>query len=296
MNESSQPFPQVTAVQLVGATVSPPKPDIPANVAYAVVYTDGTFLTSALMNQAQTYLVNWLQLQNQLLYTPGVLNGLAVSNPSGNNLAVSGGAGFDELGNFVVLPDKSGAVTVPTSAANPCYVGIFYPTTVQSVSGQPNVQNMAGVLAVADTIEGLPQYSLLLAEIAITNGGVSGVTDRRTPVTSRLPANLDAATAAPVAAMRASTSRTLQGRVMVPSSALRGQGDSVAVTVPYNAQPTPGPAFSQPPHVLVTVRDALPYATAVSDVGVNDFRLTLTAVLAPQPDGAPIAVEWIAYV
>ena len=45
------------------------------------------------MNQAQAYLVDWLQLQNQLLYTPGVLNGLAVSQPGGNNLAVSGGAG-----------------------------------------------------------------------------------------------------------------------------------------------------------------------------------------------------------
>lgn len=296
MNEPSQSFPQATAVQLAGATGSPPTPVIPADIAYAVVYTDGTFLTSALMNQAQNYVVNWLQLQNQLLYTPGVLHGLAVSNPSGNSLAVSGGAGFDELGNFVVLPDKSGAVTVPTSAANPCYVGIFYPTTVQPVSGQPNVQNMAGVLAVADTIEGLPRYSVLLAEIATANGGVTGVTDRRTPVTSRLPANLDAATTAPMAVMRASTSRTLQGRVMVPSDPLRGQGDSVAVTVPYHTQPTPGPAFSQPPHVLVTVRGALPYATSVSDIGVNDFKLTLTAVLAPQSDGAPIAVEWIAYV
>jgi hypothetical protein len=296
MNQPSQSFPQTTAVQLAGATVPPPIPVIPANVAYAVVYTDGTFLTSALMNQAQTYFINWLQLQNQLLYTPGVLNGLAVSNPSGNSLAVSGGAGFDELGNFVVLADKSGAVTVPTSAANPCYVGVFYPTMPQPVSGQPNVQNMAGVLAVADTIESLPEYSLLLAEIAIANGGIAGVTDRRTPVTSRLPANLDAATAAPMAAMRSSGSSTLQGRVMVPSGPLRGQGDSVAVTVPFSAQPAPGPAFSQPPRVLVTVRGELPYATAVSDIGVNDFKLTLTAVLAPQADDAPIAVEWVAYV
>ena len=44
------------------------------------------------------------------------------------------------------------------------------------------------------------------------------------------------------------------------------------------------------------VGQPVPYATAVSDIGVTDFTLTLTAVLAPLPDGAPIAVEWIAYV
>lgn len=295
MNQPSQPSPQAITVQPAGASVPPPTPVISANVAYTVAYTDGTFLTSALMNEAQAYFVNWLQLQNQLLYTPGVLNGLEVSNPGGNSLAVSGGAGFDELGHFVVLPDSSGAVTVPTTAANPCYVGIFYPTTVQPVSGQTNVQNMAGMLAVADTIEGLPQYSLLLAEIAIANGGITGVTDRRKPVTSRLPANLGAAAVVPQA-LRSDGARTLQGRVMVPSGPLRRQGDSVAVTVPYGTQPAPGPTFSQPPRVLVTVRGALPYATAVSDIGVNDFKLTLTAVLTPLPDGAPIAVEWIAYV
>lgn len=295
MNQPSQPSPQAIVVQPSGASAPPPTPVIPANVAYTVVYTDGTFLTSALMNEAQTYFVNWLQLQNQLLYTPGVLNGLAVSNPSGNSLAVSGGAGFDELGHFVVLPDNSGAVTVPTTAANPCYVGIAYPATAQPVSGQTNVKNMAGSLAIADTIEGLPTHSLLLAEIAVANGGVTGVTDRRMPVTSRLPADLGTPMAVPQA-LRPDGARTMQGRVMVPSGPLRRQGDSVALTVPYSTQPTPGPAFSQPPRVLVTVHGALPYATAVSDIGVDDFKLTLTAVLAPLPDGAPIALEWIAYV
>ena len=295
MNQPSEPSPEATAVQLAGAAVLPPTPVIPANVAYTVVYTDGTFLTSGLMNEAQNYFVNWMQLQNQLLYTPGVLNGLEVSHPGGNGLAVSGGAGFDEQGHFVVLPDNSGAVTVPTTAANPCYVGISYPVAAQPVAGQTNVQNMAGLLAVADTIEGLPKSSVLLAEIAIANGGVTGVTDRRTPVISRLPANLGAPTAVPQA-LRPDGARTLQGRAMVPSGPLRRQGDSVVLTVPYHSQPTPGPAFSQPPRVLVTVRGAVPYATAVSDIGVTDFTLTLTAVLAPLPDGAPIAVEWIAYV
>jgi hypothetical protein len=295
MNQTSPPSPQAITVQPAGVSVSPPTPVIAANVAYTVVYTDGTFLTSALMNEAQSYFVNWMQLQNQLLYTPGVLNGLLVSNPSGNSLAVSGGAGFDDLGHFVVLPDNSGAATVPTTAANPCYVGISFPTTAQPVSGQTNVQNMAGVLTVADTLGGLPAHSLLLAEIAMANGGITGVTDQRMPVTSRLPANLGAAVVMPQA-LRAEGARTMQGRVMVPSGALRRQGDSVAVTVPYSAHRAPGPTFPEPPRVMVTVQGTLPYATAISDISGNEFTLTLTAVLAPLPDGAPIAVEWIAYV
>jgi hypothetical protein len=295
MNQSNPPSPRAISVRPAEVSVPPPTPAIAANVAYTVVYTDGTFLTSALMNEAQSYFVNWMQLQNQLLYTPGVLNGLVVSNPSGNSLAVSGGAGFDDLGHFVVLPDNSGAATVPTTAANPCYVGISFPTTAQPVSGQTNVQNMAGVLTVADTLGGLPSHSLLLAEVAMANGGITGVTDQRMPVTSRLPADLGAAAVMPQA-LRAEGGRTRQGRVMVPSGALRRQGDSVVVTVPYGTHAAPGPAFPQPPQVLVTVQGPLPYATSISDIGLNDFTLTLTAVLAPLSDGAPIAVEWIAYV
>ena len=296
MNQSDPSSPHAITVAPAAAPVPPPPaPVIPANTAYSVVYTDGTFLTSALMNQAQTYFVNWLQLQNQLLYTAGVLNGLVVSNPSGNSLAVSGGAGIDDLGRFVVLPDNSGALTVPTTATNPCYVGIVYPTAPQAVTGQSNVWNMAGTLVLANTKAGLPAHSLPLAQIAMANGAITGVTDQRMPVDTRLPANLGMLPVTPPA-LRDAGARTVQGTVMVPSGPLRQQGDQVQVSVPYSSQALPASMFDQPPRVLVTVRGAVPYATAVSEVDTTRFKLTLTAVHAPLPDNAPIAVDWIAYV
>jgi hypothetical protein len=294
MNPSDPQLPQAVSVTPTPLVPPPPVPVIAADVAYGVVYTDGAFLTSAMMNQAQTYFVNWLKLQNQLLYTAGVLNGLVVSHPGGNSLAVSGGAGIDEQGCFVVLPDNSGAVTVPSTPAKTWFLGIAYPSPPPPGGGQPNVVNTAGVLAFANTKEGLPLHSLLLAEIAMANGVVTGVTDRRIPVDSRLPANLGAAQVAPQA-LRAHAARMFQGKASVPIGALRQQGDRVRVSVPYSVAPLPAPPFDQPPRVLVTVLGAEPYATAVSEVDTTGFQLTLTAIHAPKPDVAEITVEWIAH-
>jgi len=282
----------VTVMPATPLVPPPPVPVIPANIAYSVVYTDGTFLTSALMNQAQNYLIKWLQLQNQLLYTTGVLNGLQVSHPSGNALAVSGGAGFDEQGRFVVLPDNSGALTVPTTAANPCYVGISYPPPPPP--GPSNVHDMAGVLAYADTINGLPQYSLLLAEIAMANGTITGVTDRRTPVDTRLPANLGVTPEAPQA-LRANRMMIRNGQILVPIGGLRQQGDRQLVPVSFSEPHLPPPPFKQPPRVMVTVIGDNPYATATSNITLTGFDLTLTAILPPTPGVTQLVVEWLAY-
>ena len=296
MNQPDSPRPNPVTVTPAAAPVPPPPlPVIPADIAYSVAYTDGTFLTSALMNQAQTYFVNWLQLQNQLLYTAGVLNGLATTHPSGNALAVSGGAGIDDLGRFVVLPDNSGALTVPGTATHPSYLCLVYPDPVPPVDGQPNVQNRAGELELAGSIEELPPHALLLAEIAIANGAVTRVTDRRMPVDTRLPANLGVTPAAP-RALLASNPLSAFGTVAVPIGAMRQQGDSVRLAVSFEQPSVPPPQFKQPPRVLVTVLGANPYATAVSGITVDGFELSVTAILPPPASLTQITIEWLAYV
>lgn len=253
------------------------------------------FLTAGEMTLAQNYFVNWLQLQNQLLYTPGVLSGLVVSNPSGNTLSVTTGAGIDAAGHFVILADGTGnTITVPGGVANPCYVGIAYPTTPQPVAGLPYTVNMAGILSIANSIEQLPANSLVLAQITLTDqGGVASIKDLRTPVTSRLPANLSPSESNAVPSSLSGQSRN--GVTLVAGNALRKQGDSVSHVVYY--LPQQNPAFDRTPQVLVTVRGSLPYATSVSDVGSDRFTLTLTAVIAPLADSIDdVLVNWLAYV
>jgi hypothetical protein len=270
-------------------------PDIPANTAYTLQYQDGMFLTAGEMTTAQNYFVNWIQLQNQLLYTAGVLSGLVVSNPSGNTLSVSTGAGIDAVGHFVILPDGSGTtLTVQASAANPSYVGLTYPATPQAVASIPYTVNMAGTLQVANSIDQLPTNSIVLAQINMTgNGGIDSVKDLRMPVTSRLPANLTVP--AFDLALAEQSNQTRQGVAVVRGATLRKQGDSVSQVVYYLPQQTI--AFDSNPQVLVTVMGSLPYASSISEVGLTHFTLTLTSVLAPMTtDSNDILVNWMAYV
>lgn len=283
-----------TRVSTQSSTAAVP-PDIPQNTAYRLAYEAGMFLTSDEMTLAQNYFVNWLQLQNQLLYTPGVLSGLVVSLSSANNLTVSPGAGVDSAGHFVVLTEGAGnVITVPTSAANPCYVGLCYPSTPVPVANQPYTVNMAGILNVADSVDHLPTGSVVLAKIAMTEqGGIASVTDARTPVSSRLPAQLEA----PVTGMITTTvlPRHLNGVAVVQGGGLRKQGDRTSHIVAF--PPQQPPLFEQTPHVLVTVRGTLPYATAVSDVSLDGFTLTLTAMMSPVADSIDdIYVNWFAHV
>ncbi|KAF1687888.1 hypothetical protein B1992_00080 [Pseudoxanthomonas broegbernensis] len=272
----------------------PPSPTIPQDTAYTLKYEDGMFLTSGEMTLAQNYFVNWLQLQNQLLFTPGVLSGLMVTNPSGNTLAVESGAGFDSAGHFVILPEGAGnTITVPANAANPSFIGLVYPSTPQSVSGQPYVVDMAGTLQVANSVDQLPGGSIVLAQINLQNGGIESLQDMRAPVTSRLPADLGVEPVANRATALAIPGT--HGVASIPATGLRRQGDSVTQSVYYRSQQTA--AFDRNPQVLITVLGNLPYATSVSDVGPEKFSLTLTSVLAPSADSEdPIRVRWFAYV
>ncbi|WP_266168313.1 hypothetical protein [Dyella subtropica] len=273
-----------------------PAASIPQNVAYTLLYQDGMFLTASEMSLAQTYFVNWLQWQNQFLYTPGVLSGLLVSNPSGNTLSATTGAGFDSAGHFVILPDGGGnTITVSPNATNPSFVGLVYPSIPPPVADMPYTVNWAGSLQLANTVDSLPANSILLAQINMTStGGIDSVKDMRTAVTSRLPAVLTVDEAyVTKAALPSAQSRN--GVAGVSGAKLRKQGDSVPTVVYYNEQQTA--AFDQIPHVLVTVQGNLPYATAVSEIGPEKFTLTLTAVLAPAADvDDPIHVRWLAYV
>ena len=281
----------------LSAAAPPPAPQlsIPPDAAYNLAYQEGMFLTAGEMTLAQNYFVTWLQLQNQLLYTPGVLSGLLVTNPSGNNLSVSSGAGVDGAGHFVLLADGAGnTITVPSGAANPCYVGLSYPATPQPVAGLPYTVNMAGILSVANSVDQLPNDSLLLAQIDMNaQGGIASIKDMRTPVTSRLPANLDAATSGAV--VSSLPPQSCSGVALVHGSGLRKQGDSVSQVVYFLPQQTP--VFGRTPQVVVTVRGSLPFATSVSEVAADRFTLTLTAVLTPAADSIDdVHVNWLAYV
>jgi len=272
-----------------------PQPDIPQDTAYTLAYQAGMFLTADEMTLGQNYFVNWLQLQNQLLYTPGVLSGLVVSNPSGNNLSVTAGAGIDASGHFVVLTEGTGnTITVPSTSANPCYAGLSYPTTPAPVTGLPYTVDTAGVLSVADSVKQLPDGSLVLAQIAMTDqGGIASITDMRIPVASRLPANL----APPAFGVMAlvTTPRNLTGVTVVSGNTLRKHGDSVSQVVHFPRQVSL--PFERAPQVLVTVRGTMPFATSVSDVMTDRFTLTLTAVMTPIADSIDdIYVNWYAHV
>jgi len=69
---------------------------IPSDIAVCIDYDDGLFLTPALMTLEQKFFLNWNALQNRMLYTAGVLEGLTVAR-DGDFLRVASGAGFDAV-------------------------------------------------------------------------------------------------------------------------------------------------------------------------------------------------------
>lgn len=284
----------------LGSTPAPLSLQIPANVAYAVQYTGGMFLTADLMNTQESYFVNWLQLQNQLLYTPGVLNGLAVSKTGPNSLAVQTGAGFDSYGHFLILPgnDDGQPATIPPNPPNQDYrLYLVYPDPSSPVVVEGNVINMASTLVVQDAGKADPDRSVVLAKISVKDGAISDVADLRNPVNSRLPANLGslASTAAMTMMTRSASQRGFwTGTVSVPGEGLREPGDTVQQVIEFNAPPG---KFTQIPHVMLTVLGTLPYAASVLNVGTEQFTLALTCVVAPAAYNIePISVQWLAYV
>lgn len=273
---------------------------IPANVAYAVQYQAGMFLTADVMNTQESYFVNWLQLQNQLLYTPGVLNGLVVSKTGPNSLSVQTGAGFDSQGDFLILPgnDDGQPATIPSNPPTQDYkLYLVYPDPSKPPPVQGNVVNMASTLLVQDAGAKDPDRSVVLAKISMNEGAINSITDLRTAVTSRLPANLGSpsSTAAMTAMARSANQRSfLKGTVLVPGTGLRELGNTVQQVIEFNAPPG---TFTQIPHVMVTVLGTLPYASSVLKVDTSQFTLALTCVIAPAASNIePICVQWLAYV
>jgi hypothetical protein len=89
--------------------------------------------------------------------------------------------------------------------------------------------------------------------------------------------------------------RPLHGMVTMSGLGLREPGDTVSQVVYFKPQLPAG--FVQIPNVVATVRGSLPYAISVSNIDTTQFKLTLTAVVAPAADNIePIIVEWMAYV
>lgn len=285
---------------VLASTPAPLSLQIPANVAYAVQYTGGMFLTADLMTTQENYFVNWLQLQNQLLYTSGVLNGLFVKKTGPNSVAVQTGAGFDSYGHFLILPgnDDGQPATIPPNPTNQDYrIYLVYPDPGNPVVVESNVINMASTLVVQDAGKADPDQSVVLAKITVTDGAISDVTDLRNPVNSRLPANLGSPVSTAAKTMMTSSASQLNlqtGMVSVSRDGLRKLGDTVQQVVEFNVPPG---TFTQIPHVVVTVLGTLPYAASVLNVDTKQFTLALTCVVAPAAYNIePISVQWLAYV
>ncbi|WP_215409900.1 hypothetical protein [Janthinobacterium sp. JC611] len=255
---------------------------IKADVATHLNYQTGMFLTSDYMTLEQSYFSNWFWLQNQYLFSSGVLNGMLVSQ-AGNTLAVSQGVAFDDAGHFLILPSGATPVTLPSDASNPMLVYACYPDTSASTA---NVVNEAAQLHAAKRV---PDHGVLLATVALdASKAIVSVTDSRIPVTSRLPAALGETQGE----MRASAvpDTFLQGTLTVPAAQLQGAGASTSVTVHFDAAQQD--AFSAPPTVMVTVGGSVPYATAVAS-GTAQFVVTLLALQAAGGHG-DITLSWIA--
>jgi len=266
---------------------------IPSTLAYRLNYQDGMFLTAEQMALEQSYVLGMTALQNQLLFTPGVLTGLLVTNPSDNTLNIEAGAGFDEAGDFVVLPQGGGNVlSVPANAANPSTVYLVYPTAQQAAQNMPaNTLNMAGIPQLLASAQPAPANSIVLAEISLsTAGGISAVTDKRVPVTSRLPAVLTLTSQAAQAAISAQFLKAASGRVTVPVESLPTATKAYVQTVYYLEQKTQ--AFSAPPKVVVQAQGSTPYPTSVSDIGTTHFTLTIGGSTLTPDDPGPLQLVW----
>lgn len=259
-------------------------PSIPSDVAVRLNYHDGMFLTSALMTQGQNYFINWITLQNQNLYTAGVLSGLQVTGQN-QTLTAQPGFAIDGSGNFLVFPGSSNnTLTVGSASLNPFGVYLQYPP--QNVSASADTVNTAAVLQIGDTT-GNPYWGVILAQVSLDqNGSITSVTDRRVPVTSKLPANLSGGGGASV-----DLTASKQGIAKFDAGTLASVGATATQTVNYVDAGIQ--AFAKPPNIFVNVAGAVPYATEVTAVGTVSFSLTLTAVQASTA-GDPIQVNWLA--
>ncbi|WP_448187952.1 hypothetical protein [Azospirillum sp. sgz301742] len=159
---------------------------IPADVAMCLHYYDGMFLTAQGMALEQRFFLGWLALQNRMLYTAGVLEGLEVTAAAdGKSLSIASGGAFDTTGRFLVVTDGGAALSVPAGTATPCYVHLTFPAN-PPVKGEQ--KNLAAVAQIGAS-ETVADNGILLAQVTLNAAGtIVGIIDRREPARSRLPA------------------------------------------------------------------------------------------------------------
>jgi hypothetical protein len=257
---------------------------IPSGIATRLNYYDGMFLTSTLMTVEQDYFSNWIRLQNQLLYNAGVLQGLKVSldtnNP--NALAIDGGAAIDAAGNLLLVPGAGVQLTLPAGPGPICVFAV-YPTATANLQAD-TFDQAASIQCAALT----PDNAVELAQC--TGGdGKWEVTDKRQPVTSRLPINLDGDAQADL--LTSKLDKALRDEYQVPVTTLQEAGQGTSARIYFNQQRTP--AFSARPVVHVTVHGQVPFATSVTGIDAIGFEVHLTAV---QPHNLDVAtLQWLAF-
>jgi hypothetical protein len=265
-------------------------PPIPSDVAVRLNYHDGMFLTAQNMTLEQNYFSNWIKLQNQCLYTPGVLNGFDVTLQN-NTLVVAPGVGFDSSGDFLVFPGTSGNMVPAATNLGDSY-GLYavYPPT-------PNVStdtlDQAAVLQSA-SLTYPPSYSIILVTVTMDSanpGIIKSIADSRKAVTSRLPAVLGQP-----AAIQSNLAQGLDGArhgsVTFDTRTLLKVGDRSSRPVFYAGGQ--GPAFNVPPNVNATVVGTVPYAVSVSNVGTSQFTLDLVAIETRAGSEPSAQVNWLA--
>ena len=103
-------------------------------------------------------------------------------------------------------------------------------------------------------------------------------------------ANLMAAEAVKAEGMQTQFLKAASGRLTVPVESLPTAAKPYVQTVYYLEQKTQ--AFAVPPRVVVQVHGAIPYPTAVSDIGTTHFALTIGASTPAPADPGPLQLVW----
>jgi len=266
---------------------------IPGYTGLCLSYTDGMFLTAQTMSLDQAYFANWITLQNQLLYTPGVLSGL-VPTLQGNAMSVSNGAAIDSSGNFLVLPQPA-AKSPDAAAKNPYGLYLAFPAAPQPTT-QPNVVSTLATLVNGPSNDD-PAIGVRIALVNIDPqkpGVIASITDVREGVKSRLPIVIQRPDllGAAAASEPPDLNGALRGIEPVDTTSLFKPGDRTSKIVRF--RPDGRPAFTSPPFISATVLGPIPYALAVTGTDTAQFKLTLTAVQTRVDEARAVQVNWIA--
>ncbi len=249
---------------------------ISPNIMQSLVYSNGMFLTSSNMTTEQAYFNNWIYLQNQCAFTPGVFQGGMQVTLSGNSLVVSSGVAIDSAGHLLVVSSSGLPVTMPGTLSDPFFVYAQYPAVgTPLATGSPVLSYTAQVAAGSM----VPSGAVPLATGVANGNTIVSVTNTSVPVNLQ-PGLLGSSLQ--------SISGMLKGSVSVDTSSITAPGMTATATVVFPGSGTP---FSTAPLVTATVQGSVPYAVAVA-VETTQFVLTLASVQAGT--NASVVVNWTA--